>query len=167
MLLLIECTHAPPGSGKLEVTAPAVAPAPPLKRAPSPPVRTSWTFRTSEDECAATAEGTGTSLIIAIRRDTPIRLVLSLPAQPERTPVAVPLRFNGLAGNWQVSARRTARQVTVTLGSDDAALSRILVLLSGGVLEVGEAAQPLVALVISPSEAPGQIWFDCARAKML
>jgi hypothetical protein len=111
--------------------------------------------------------GAGTSLIISIRRDTPIRLIVSLPVTPAHAPATVPLRFSGPAGNWQTASLRSARQVALTLASDDAALSKVLVLLSGGVLEVGEAAQPLVALAISPSDAPGQTWFDCARGKML
>ncbi len=107
-------------------------------------------------------------MLISIRRDAPIRLIVSLESQPVHGSVTVPLRFTGPAGLWQVSARRTAaRRFAVTLGSDDKALSRILVLLSGGMLELGEPAQPIVSLAISPSDAQGQSWFDCARGKML
>ena len=80
----------------------------------------------------------------------------------------MPLRFTGPAGAWQVAAHRTAaHQATVALGADDTALSRILVLLSGGVLEVGTPSQPIATLAISPSDAQGQTWFDCAHEKVL
>ncbi len=143
---------------------------PPLVRhVPTPPqIHTTWTFRSSDEECVAVAAAAGTSVLISIRRDAPIRLVVSLESQPVHGSVTVPLRFTGPAGLWQVSARRTAaRRFAVTLGSDDKALSRILVLLSGGMLELGQPAQPIVSLVISPSDAQGQSWFDCARGKML
>ena len=143
---------------------------PPLVRhVPTPPqIHTTWTFRSSDEECVAVAAAAGTSVLISIRRDAPIRLVVSLKSQSVHGSVTVPLRFTGPAGLWQVSARRAAaRRYTVTLGSDDKALSRILVLLSGGMLELGEPAQPIVSLVISSSDAQGQSWFDCARGKML
>ncbi len=141
---------------------------PPLVRhAPSGMVRTNWAFNTSGDECAAVAAAAGTSLLITVRRDAPIQLVVSL-ASPAHGLASVPLRFTGPAGAWQAAARQTAaRQIAVPLGSDEAALSRVLVLLSGGVLEVGAPAQLIVSLVISASDAQGQAWFDCARGKML
>ena len=144
---------------------PAVPPL--VRRPPSQVVRTSWTFNSSDDECTAVAAAAGTSLLIAVRRDAPIRLVVTL-ASPSHGPSRVPLRFTGPAGAWQVAARQTAtRRIELALGSDEGALSRVLVLLSGGMLAVGEPAQPIVSLAIAPSDAQGQIWFDCARGKML
>jgi hypothetical protein len=142
---------------------------PPLVRhVPNPQLHTTWTFRSNDEECVADAAAAGTSALITIRRNAPIRLVVSLESQPVHGSVTVPLRFTGPAGRWQVSARRTTpHRFAVTLGSDDRALSRILVLLSGGMLELGESAQPIVSLAISPSDAQGQSWFDCARGKML
>ena len=167
MLFLVGCTPpAPPAEeGRREASVPAV---PPLaRRVPSQVVRTSWTFSSSDEACTAVAAAAGTSLLVAVRRDAPIRLVVSL-ASPAVGSVSVPLRFTGAAGAWQIVARRTAaHQIAVTLGSDETALSRVLVLLSGGVLEVGAPAQPIVSLAISPSDAQGQSWFDCARGKML
>ena len=142
---------------------------PPLVRhVPNPQIHTTWTFRSSDEECVAVASAAGTSVLMTVRRDAPIRLAVSLEPQSAHGPAVVPLRFTGPAGLWQVSARRTAaHRFAVTLGSDDKALSRILVLLSGGMLELGLPAQPIVSLVISPSDAQGETWFDCARGKML
>jgi hypothetical protein len=167
MLLPVSCAPLPPGEeGRREASVPAVPPL--VRHVPSPQVRTTWTFRSSDEECVAVAGAAGTSVLITVRRDTPIRLVVSLESQPVHGPAPVPLRFTGPAGLWQASARRSgAHRFSVTLGSDDKALSRILVLLSGGMLELGEPAQPIVSLTISPSDAQGQSWFDCARGKML
>jgi hypothetical protein len=167
-LLPVSCAPLPPGEeGRREASVPAVPPL--VRHAPNPQVHTTWTFRSSDEECVAVASGAaGTSVLITIRRDAPIRLVVSLQSQQVNGPATVPLRFTGPAGLWQASARRTAvHRFAVTLGSDDKALSRILVLLSGGMLELGEPAQPIVSLAISPSDAQGQTWFDCARGKML
>ncbi len=141
---------------------------PPLVRRPSSEaVRTEWTFNSGDDECAAVAAATGISFTVTVRRNAPVRLVVTL-AAPVHGPASTPLRFEGPAGAWLVAARHAgARQFAVVLGSDETALSRVLVLLSGGVLELGESVQPIVSLAIGPSDEQGQSWFDCARHKML
>jgi hypothetical protein len=166
MLLPVGCAAPPPEEVRREASVPAVPPL--IRHAPNPVIHTTWTFRSSDEECVAVAAAAGTGLQVTIRRDTPVRLVVSLAAQPEHRSGTAPLRFAGPAGAWQVAARRTAaRQFTVALGRDDTALSRILILLSGGMLDLGAPAQPIVSLAIGPSEAQGQTWFDCARGKML
>jgi hypothetical protein len=60
----------------------------------------------------------------------------------------------------------SATQLGVKLGSDNTALSHVLVLLSGGTLNVGLAPHGVVSLVIRPSDTSGQNWFDCAREKL-
>jgi hypothetical protein len=167
ILFFVGCTPPPPPAdeGRREASAPAVPPL--VRRAPRQAIRTNWTFNSGDDECAAVAAAAGTSLVVTVRRDMPIRLVVSL-ASPAHGPSGVPLRFTGPAGAWQVVARQSAeRQISVALGSDETALSHVLVLLSGGKLEAGPPAQLIVSLVVSPSDAQGQAWFDCARRKML
>ncbi len=134
-------------------------------------VHASWTFTAGSDECVAVAAGGGTALRVTIRRAAPINLVLSLTAQSEQrlaAHVAIPLRFTGSAGRWQVSAQPLANhQLNVTLGTGDIALSRVLVLLSGGVLDVQSPEQVILSMTVAPSDAAGQVWFDCARSKLL
>lgn len=167
MLLLAGCEPPPPvQEERHEASVPAV---PPLVRRPAPRVvvRTGWTFNAGEEECTAMAAASGSSLLVTVRRDAPIRLVVTL-AAPAQAPGSAQLRFTGQAGSWQVAARRAAaRQLAVALGSDESALSRILVLLSGGTFEVGAPAQPITTFTIGPSDKPGQDWFDCARTKTL
>ena len=106
-LLPVSCAPLPPGEeGRREASVPAVPPL--VRHVPSPQLHTTWTFRSSDEECVAVAAAAGTSVLITIRRDAPIRLVVSLESQPVHGPVTVPLRFTGPAGRWQVSARRTA-----------------------------------------------------------
>ena len=102
---------------------------------------------------------------VTIRRNEPVQLTVSLAAQP--VPNTVSLRFSGPAGNWQAQAHRSSsRAVGVVLGSDNTALSRVLVLLSGGTFDVGPPDQALASLAIAASDTRGQLWFDCAREKM-
>jgi hypothetical protein len=77
------------------------------------------------------------------------------------------MRFNGSAGHWQGSLRRTgARQYGTSLGADNTALSHVLVLLNGGTFDVGPPGQLIGSLALPPSDTSGQAWFDCAREKM-
>ena len=148
-----------------EASVPAV---PPLVRRPAPRVvvRANWTFSSGDEECTALAAAGGNSLAVTVRRDAPIRVAITL-AAPAQVPVAAQLHFTGQASNWQAMAKRSSlRQVAVSLGADEDALSRILVLLGGGTLEVGPSPQP-ITFNIGPSDAQGQDWFDCARAKAL
>jgi hypothetical protein len=169
-LLLAGCTAQPPTEeGTREVPAP-VAAAPTVKRVlPRQVIRTTWSFTAGSDECVAVAASGPTTLQVTVRRDAPLRIVVSLPVQLEpgrRAPLA--LKFNGPAGQWQVSAQRvTSRQIAAVLESNDTTLSRVLVLLSGGVLEVGDPEQAVPSIGLAPSEAQGQRWFDCARNTMI
>jgi hypothetical protein len=168
MLLLVSCAQllSPGEEGRREASVPAVPPL--VRHVPNEVIRTTWTFRSNDEECTAIASASDSSVQVSVRRDAPIRLVVALSPAPVPRPVTVPLRFTGSAGSWQVTARRAAaRQFTVALGSDDTALSRVLILLSGGTLELGRPPQPIVSLAISPSDTQGQTWFDCARGKML
>ena len=104
---------------------------------------------------------------VTVRRETAIRLNVSLAPQYDHEKT-VPLRFVGPAGTWQVTAYQiSATQLSVKLGSDNTALSHVLVLLSGGTFNVGLPPHSVVSLVIRPSDTSGQNWFDCARDKLL
>ena len=139
----------------------------PAKPPPVPVLHPEWSFDSNPDECLATAAAGATALRISVRRESAIRLTVSLARQYEHEAV-VPLRFVGPAGTWQVSARAYgASQLGVTLGSDNTALSHILVLLSGGTFNVGLSPHPVVSLIIRPSDTSGQNWFDCAREKLM
>jgi hypothetical protein len=168
LLFLQGCVPRPVEQAAPELPTPPVPPPPPPRRPASPTIHTTWTFRAGGDDCVAEAAAPGALLQIAVQRDAPIRVNLTLQSVPLRSQASVPLRFNGAAGSWRVVGRATGpHALAASLGSDEAALSHILVLLSGGLLEVGEAGTSLALLDISPSDRGGQIWFDCARGKVL
>jgi hypothetical protein len=163
-LLLVGCAAQPPSvEGQTEASIPAVAPAVP--RASRQVIRTTWDFEAGPEQCVAVAAAGRTSLRVTVRRNAAIQMTVSLPGPlPPGRSAPMALRFNGPAGSWQVSARPVgSRQLTAALGSDETALSRVLVLLSGGVLEIGEQERAIPSLALAPSETRGRTWFDCAR----
>jgi hypothetical protein len=166
-LLLAGCAaQPPPVQEKVEAPAPVAAPV--VQRGPRQVISTTWKFDATTDECVAVAVSGRTSLQVTVPRNAPIRMTVSLARSlPSGRPIPMALRFNGPAGRWQVNARPVGtRQLAAALGSDDTALSRVLVLLSGGVLEVGEPDAAIPSLGLTPSEARGRVWFDCARRNM-
>ncbi len=168
LLFMNGCAPEPVEEAAPELPLPPVPPPPPPRKPATPTIHTTWTFRTGGDDCAAEASAPGVSLQIAVQRNVPMRLSLMLQPVSLASRAAIPLRFNGAAGSWRVVGRATGSHVlAASLGSDAAALSHILVLLSGGLLEVGEAGTSLATLDISPSDRNGQAWFDCARSKVL
>ncbi len=150
MLALAGCAAPAGEDGRREASVPA---GPAFASRPSRPViRTTWTFRSGEDESVAVAAAPGRSL----GGDPPPRcadsLTVSLGAGHDASTPSVPLRFAGVAGSWRITARPLgARQFGVAFAMDDAALSRVLMLLSGGRLEVGSAATPVAAFALLPS----------------
>ena len=168
LLFVNACTPRPAEEAAPPLPIPPTPPPPPPRRPISPTLHTTWTFRTAGDDCTAEASAPGVSLQITVQRDAPMRLSLTLQSVSLRSQAAVPLRFNGAAGSWRVVGRATGpHAIAASLGSDEAALSHILVLLSGGLLDVGEAATTVATLDVSPSDRNGQVWFDCARSKIL
>jgi len=140
---------------------------PPAPPAPAPTLHTEWTFTTQSNQCVATAAAGATALRVIVRRESSIRLDVVLAPQFIHDAV-VPLHFVGPAGVWQVTAHQIGKnELSVTLGSDNVALSHVLVLLSGGTFDVGTPPQAVVFLAIRPSDTSGQNWFDCAREKLL
>ena len=128
-------------------------------------MRAAWSFQAAQDSCVALARAGSASLRILISADGMIRLTLTMPGQSGATPVA---RFNGPAGNWLMKgallpSRQSALLATFSLPRNDTSLSRILMLLSGGMLELGPADAGLPILALPESGDDGRQWFICAR----
>jgi hypothetical protein len=133
-------------------------PAPPTSR---PVLRTVWSFQTTPDACVALAKAGAASLQILVRREGPIRLTISLPGAAPSRPVA---RFSGAAGRWLIPGTHTGPHVELfTLDRNETSLSRILVLLSGGTLNLEPASGDLPILSLPESGAEGRQWFACVR----
>lgn len=157
-LALAGCTPSTP-------PAPPPAAAEPLPLPPPPPViravlRAVWTFDTSPESCTMAAKAGAAGLLLTIRPDGPIRLIVSLPAAPPSRPAA---HFAGPAGHWAIDGVAAARhQAVFPLPRNDTTLGRILMILSGGTLDLGPAPG-LPILALPESGAAGRQWFDCAR----
>jgi hypothetical protein len=143
------------------------APMPPSARpAPVRSLRATWTFESGSEQCVASAGAGAASVRVTVRRHAAVELLVSLATQAPAS--SLPLHFSGPAGDWQVQARRSAsRALGVTLGTDNTALSHVLMLLSGGTFDVGAPERPIASFMIAASDARGQAWFDCARGMML
>jgi hypothetical protein len=78
------------------------------------------------------------------------------------------VHFSGPAGHWLIPALRAPRprEVLFLLARDETSLSRVLILLSGGLLEVEPADEDLPILSLPESGAEGQDWFACARGSV-
>lgn len=149
--------------------APPPKPAEPVPEAPPPAqphaarlvLRATWTFQAGPDACIALAKAGSTSLQIAVRPEGLLRLAMSLPGDAPDRPVA---RFSGSAGYWQIlGAHAGDREVTFSLARNETSLSRILMLLSGGMLSLEPPDENLPVLSLPESGAEGRKWFACAR----
>ena len=155
-LLLASCAAPAPKPPPL----PPPPPAPP-PRAARLALRADWSFRILPNACLADAAAGRIRLELAVRRNGPIRLTMTLPTEASGRPVA---HFHGPAGTWLVAGWRAGpRGIAFSLGRDLNSLSRVLILLSGGVLDVRSPGNDLPVVTLGPSGADGQRWFDCAR----
>ena len=88
---------------------------------------------------------------------TPVRQVGDAPI----TPV---VHFSGPAGRWlMLGAHAGPREALFTLDRNEISLSRILILLSGGILDLEPSVEDLPILSLPESGAEGQDWFACVR----
>jgi hypothetical protein len=130
-----------------------------------PVLRAAWSFQSGPDACIATARAGAASLEIAVRPDSAIRLTLALPGDPPDRPVA---HFSGPAGHWAMLGLRAGHhEAAFALGRNESALSRVLMLLSGGMLQVEAPGEALPTLSLPESGADGQQWFMCARRNVI
>lgn len=159
LALLPACCTAPqPAPKPAEPTSAVQAPPPPHVR---PVLHAAWSFQTGSDACVAVAKAGAASLQIAVRREGLIRLTLSLPGAPPPRPVA---RFIGPAGRWVVQGSPAGRHdVLFTLGRNNTSLSRILMMLSGGVVSLEPPGEDSPILSLPESGPEGQQWFTCVR----
>ncbi len=161
MLALLPACCAAPRPAPQPVEPAAEAPPPPPAHTARPTLRAAWSFQTGPDACVALAKAGSASLQIAVRPEGLIRLTMSLPVDAPAKPVA---HFSGPAGRWLIQGAHTGRRdVLFTLDRNAASLSRILMLLSGGALNLEPPGEDLPILLLPESGAGGQQWFACVR----
>jgi hypothetical protein len=157
------CCAPPQPPPKPAEPAVEVLPSPPPLPA-RPILRAAWSFQTGPDACIAFAKAGSASLQIAVRPEGLIRLAVALPGYAPDKPVA---HFSGPAGHWLIMGTQVRhREAVFTLGRDETSLSRILMLLSGGTLNLEPPDDDLPILSLPESGAEGQEWFVCARGSV-
>lgn len=144
---------------------PAAAAGEPAPATPAPPVALKWSFTQSPDTCHAKAAGGAVRFEITVSGHDPVELKLSgLPALADRAGRRVAWAFAGSAGHWRLlSAARASHDLVAYIAPGERSASRILVLLNGGMMTLGETHPPGHRLRLPAADAAGQTWFDCVR----
>lgn len=161
LLALGACQSAPPT--RMHGAAPSgtdVVAAP-----PSRPLPLTWSFRQSRNACRAMAIGVAVRLDISVSGHDLIELKLSgLPDMADRAGRRVAWVFRGATGNWRLlSAARASHDLVAYIAPGEVSSSKVLALLNGGVLTVGDARSTERHLRLPPADTPGQAWFDCVQ----
>jgi hypothetical protein len=161
LLALAACQPTPPPP------AAKVPPAEPHIAVPPPPLRLGWSFNQAPDACHATARAGAVRLDVAVSGHDPIELKLSgLPALADHAGHRVAWMFSGSAGHWRLlSAVRASHDLVAYIAPGERSAGRVLALLSGGMLTIGEAPPGQRRLRLPASDAAGQTWFDCVRSQ--
>ncbi len=161
LLALAACQPAPPQPpAKLPPAEPQVA-------APLPPLRLAWSFTQAPEACHVTASAGAVRLEITVSGHDPIELKVSgLPALATPAGRRVAWVFSGAAGHWRLlSAARASHDLVAYIAPGERSAGRVLALLSGGMLTVGDAPPAQRRLRLPASGAAGQTWFDCVRSQ--
>lgn len=154
LLLLASCAHPAP-------KPPPPQPPPPPPAAEQPRLHPEWSFQTGPNACLAVAAAGHTRLVVAVRRKQPVRLSVTTPDDSSGRPVA---HFHGPAGAWSATGWHAGEhEIVFTLGRDLDSLSRVLMLLSGGVMNLEAPEKNLPIFILSAAGEHGQRWFACAR----
>jgi len=164
-LLAVGCAATPPPVAE----PPPVAAAVPLPAPPAAPRRLAlrWTFRTEEASCRAVAAGPGAAVTVTVTRNA-VALAARLATQggPAR-PAGGTMQFQGAAGAWSVPLTQGGRRTAAVVGGlTEDAVGRVLVMLSGGRLQVGRAGAGWPVLLLQASGGPGKLWFECVRRQL-
>lgn len=163
---LAACTPAP-----VVVAVPQPPPPAPLQP-PSPvpvapaPVASRWSFDRSA--CSAKASGPGLSLDVTASSDQLSLVIHSVRRVSQRANTDVPVAFTGRSGNWTLAGRvANVRQIAAVSPMSEDAVSRVLVLLSGGTIRISNGRAGLPILRVPDAGQPGRTWFECVKQRLL
>lgn len=161
LLVLGACQPPPPA----QVAGPAPPAADVGALAPAPTLSLTWSFKQSANACHAMAIHRLVRLDIVVSGHDPIELKLSgLPKMADHAGRRVPWAFRGVTGYWRLlSAARASHDLVSYIAPGEVSSGKILALLNGGLLAVGDAQQTIRHLRLPPSDTAGQAWFDCVR----
>jgi hypothetical protein len=162
---LAACARTPAMVAVPAPFAPAALPAPPVRPVPPSPVASSWSFDSAA--CRARASSPGLSLEMTAS-GTELKVTVQKVGRPSlRANTDVPIAFTGRSGNWILAGHVTdGRRLVSASPMDEDAVSRALVLLSGGIVRLGGSRSGLSSLRIPDAGQPGRSWFDCVKQRL-
>lgn len=167
-LSLAECAPTPPPVAESVAIPEPQKPKPPRQPPSTPePVVATWKFQEDGESCKAAATNPALTLEIAVSDDR-----LELLAQAKMRPALrrgahAAIAFSGGSGAWTASGRLTAAHViSASQPMGEAAVGRVLVLLSGGTVQVGGPHSRLPSLRVPDAGAAGRTWFACVRRRL-
>jgi hypothetical protein len=117
-----------------------------------------WSFSTTAGECVARTSGSSRSPALTVRVDHIVHLAMTPGGGASR------LAFSGPGGSWTLRAAGRGRSTTATLPLDEGAVTRLLALLEGGQLRLGEGTRP-ATLLLPDAGVSGRDWIGCVSAK--
>ena len=168
MLSLAECGPTPsPTAGPVTIPEPQ-KPEPPRQPSIVPqPVAAEWKFQESGEACKAAATNPALTLDVAVSDDR-LQLLAHAHTRPAlRRGAHAAISFSGTSGSWTAPGRLTASHViSASQPMDEAAVGRVLVLLSGGTVQVGGPHSRLPPLRVPDAGTAGRTWFECVRRRL-
>jgi hypothetical protein len=162
---LAACTP-PPAVVAVPEPPPSAAPQPPPPAPVAPAlVASNWSFDRSA--CSAKASGPGLSLDVTTS-STELSLVIRTSRRVSLRPATeVPFAFTGRSGNWTLAGRLTGpRQIAAVSPMSEDAVSRVLVMLSGGTIRISNRRAGLPTLRVPDAGQPGRSWFECVKQRL-
>ena len=123
------------GAGSATSLGRVAGPAAPHPSLPAS-ITSSWSF--NEKACSANVSGSGLSLDITASGAELSIVVYTLRRVPLRENAGVRIAFAGRSGDWIMTGRLAhSRQIAAVIPLNEDAVSRVLVLLSGGSIRIG------------------------------
>jgi hypothetical protein len=162
---LAACTPAPVVVAVPQPPPPAPPQPPPPPPVAPAPVASNWSF--DRTACSAKASGPGLSLDVTAS-SAELRLVLHMARRVSlRANTDVPIAFTGRSGNWTLAGRLAVpRQLTAASPMSEDAVSRVLVLLSGGTIRISNGRSGLPPLRVPDAAQAGRSWFECVKQRL-
>jgi hypothetical protein len=168
MLSLAGCGTPPsPAAGPVVTPEPKKAEPPRQPSIAPQPVTAMWKFLESGEICKATATNPAVTLDVTVSDDRLLFLARARTRPALRRGSHTPIAFTGTSGSWTASGRlTTSHVVSASQPMDEAAVGRVLVLLSGGTLQVGGPHSKLPSLQVPDAGPAGRTWFECVRRRL-
>ena len=161
-LLLAACAARP----RPPLPAPDIA----INLPPAPPAPTmlnaTWNFK-SDVTCNANA--VAVKLLLQINASsTRILTIVRLLSKQNFEVRSLPIQFASTSGKWVINSRVTGHKTAISAKTiDEYQVSRLVLLLSGGVVRFGEEDMGIPSLRIPNAGQAGQAWLNCVQKLLL